>query len=375
MLPDSAVLSHLLGSLYAAAADPTGWDKFLQQLARRCNAQSAALVMHDKRWGLHTLARNWEVDPEGTRLYQEHYGAVDVWAERAAGIPMQKWTGTSEQLCPATKFSHSEYYNDFLRPLSIEHAAFSLLERTSNREAIVGIYRSPRQKEFQASELDLLRFLAPHIRRAFSLHLHIADLKGRSGGMEAALDAIRMGVMLLDARGEILAMNRSATSITAQGNGLIVTREGLRAESRFESARLVKAIREAVTTSEGKGLNAAGSILVSRRKGASLQVLITPSGDSPIDVARRVCAIIFINDPEQRVRTPNNILRALFGLTPAECRVAFLIGDGRSPREVAQMLGISMNTLKSHTASVYAKTSTSRQSQLVRLLSTLPVES
>ena len=100
MLPDSTVLSSLLGSLYEAAADPTLWAPFLRQLAHHSQASSAALVMHDNPSGVHTVARNWEVDPEGTRLYQEHYGALDIWAKQAAGLSMQKWVGTSEQLCP-----------------------------------------------------------------------------------------------------------------------------------------------------------------------------------------------------------------------------------------------------------------------------------
>jgi DNA-binding CsgD family transcriptional regulator len=42
--------------------------------------------------------------------------------------------------------------------------------------------------------------------------------------------------------------------------------------------------------------------------------------------------------------------------------------DGRSPTEIAGMLNLSKNTLKSQLASIYGKTGTSRQSQLVRLL-------
>jgi DNA-binding CsgD family transcriptional regulator len=53
---------------------------------------------------------------------------------------------------------------------------------------------------------------------------------------------------------------------------------------------------------------------------------------------------------------PQDILRTLFGLTPAECRVALLLADGRIPREIAQTVGVSFETVRSQIKSVFAKT-------------------
>ncbi|MGA7905952.1 MAG: helix-turn-helix transcriptional regulator [Candidatus Sulfotelmatobacter sp.] len=49
-------------------------------------------------------------------------------------------------------------------------------------------------------------------------------------------------------------------------------------------------------------------------------------------------------------------------------RSAMLLADGHPPAKIAEMLGVSRNTLKSQLTSIYGKTGTSRQSQLVRLL-------
>jgi DNA-binding CsgD family transcriptional regulator len=372
MLPDSTVLSTLLGSLYEAAADPTLWDSFLRQLAHYSHAGSAALVMHDNPSGVHTVARNWEVDPEGTRLYQEHYGALDIWAMRAAGLSLQSWVGTSEQLCPFGEFSRSEYYNDFLQSLGIDHAAFALLRRASYGDAVLGIYRSQRRGEFGESELDLLRFLMPHVQRAFSLHLQISDLKARTGGITAALDMLPTGVLLVGARGEIVVMNQAASAILAKRDGLIATTTGLRAQCVSESNQLERLIRQGVNASAGKQLSPAGALLISRGQQPPLQLLICPTRHFPVDLANAACAVVFVTDPAQNERPAHDILCALFGLTPAEARVAMMLGDGNSPREIGQRLGVSSNTIKSQLASIYGKTGTSRQAQLVRLLMKLP---
>jgi len=88
-----------------------------------------------------------------------------------------------------------------------------------------------------------------------------------------------------------------------------------------------------------------------------------------------VHAVVFVSDPSQKVRPPAVILRALFGLTPAESRLALLLCDGHTPRQIADLIGVSTNTLKTQLTSIYRKTGTSRQSQLVRLLgSVMPIE-
>ena len=49
-----------------------------------------------------------------------------------------------------------------------------------------------------------------------------------------------------------------------------------------------------------------------------------------------------------------------------------LLADGHSLTAITEMIGVSRNTVKSQLSSIYGKTGTSRQAQLVRLLLQLP---
>jgi DNA-binding CsgD family transcriptional regulator len=60
-------------------------------------------------------------------------------------------------------------------------------------------------------------------------------------------------------------------------------------------------------------------------------------------------------------------LQRLFGLTAAEARVLALLLDDCRPREIADELSISITTVRSHLQSLFAKTGTRRQSELVAL--------
>jgi DNA-binding CsgD family transcriptional regulator len=57
-------------------------------------------------------------------------------------------------------------------------------------------------------------------------------------------------------------------------------------------------------------------------------------------------------------------LQQTLGLTPAEARVAFLICRGGRPKNIADLLSVSVNTVKSHLAHVLSKTGCSNQAAL-----------
>jgi DNA-binding CsgD family transcriptional regulator len=63
-----------------------------------------------------------------------------------------------------------------------------------------------------------------------------------------------------------------------------------------------------------------------------------------------------------------HILDASFGLTPAEARVALGIARGETLASVAEAHGIAVTTAKTHLQSIFIKTGTHRQAELVALL-------
>jgi PAS domain S-box-containing protein len=66
-----------------------------------------------------------------------------------------------------------------------------------------------------------------------------------------------------------------------------------------------------------------------------------------------------------------DLVQSLFGLAPAEARVATLIGSGLSPRQTAEKLGISVGNVRTTLQHVFTKVGVSRQSELAVLLTKL----
>ncbi|NEH53790.1 helix-turn-helix transcriptional regulator, partial [Rhizobium leguminosarum] len=83
--------------------------------------------------------------------------------------------------------------------------------------------------------------------------------------------------------------------------------------------------------------------------------------------------LIHIVDPEAKTRRQAQQLQHIFGLTEAETRVAALIGSGMNLPEIARVLGISSNTVKTHTGRCFGKTGVRSQAALARLIASIPI--
>src|SRR5262245_31866110 len=65
---------------------------------------------------------------------------------------------------------------------------------------------------------------------------------------------------------------------------------------------------------------------------------------------------------------PIDLLRCRFGLTPAEARLALQLVAGETLRSAAAKLGISYETVRTHLKTIFNKTGTCRQAELVVVL-------
>jgi DNA-binding CsgD family transcriptional regulator len=210
--------------------------------------------------------------------------------------------------------------------------------------------------------------MKPILKRAFCRQSQPTASPSPRVSLESIFESLILGVILLSSKGHVTTMNPAAKRILAGNRGLFVDRFGLRAEQAAESKRLEQLIASAtahLTIADGE---TGGCVTISRKDSSPLQVVVSRLRGLDIDETHPIRAIVFICDTTSHTRPTRETLMAHFGLTPAEYRVAMLLADGHGPNEIAQMLGVSRNTLKSQLSSIFRKTDTSRQAQLVRLL-------
>jgi len=223
-----------------------------------------------------------------------------------------------------------------------------------------------RKGNFDATETRLFAALIPRLQRAVQLQLRLAGLDGLPPGSAEILNRLLHGVVLVDGEARVIFANQAAESILRAGRGLSVRHDGLRAEIPGETRRLRRLIAQCAASGSSLG-GTEGRLRLSCEHRMPLTVFVAPhySRFGWIDVVRPR-AILFITDPEATVAARRQWLREDFGLTSAEAAAEIVKADGL--RLVAGRLGVSLETVRTHLAHVFAKTGTRRQAELVRLI-------
>jgi DNA-binding CsgD family transcriptional regulator len=92
----------------------------------------------------------------------------------------------------------------------------------------------------------------------------------------------------------------------------------------------------------------------------------------PVAVSHGHAALLTFYHPDSPPIVDPDLLASAFDLTPAECRVACHIAEGRTPKEIASQTGVQHDTVRKQLQAIYQKTATNRQVDLIRLLLNLP---
>lgn len=82
--------------------------------------------------------------------------------------------------------------------------------------------------------------------------------------------------------------------------------------------------------------------------------------------------LVFIDDPTMEPLSRVDTLRLLFKLSPTEIRLTEFLTSGIDLAMAAERLRMSIGTARFHFKSVFKKTGARRQSDLIRLVLSLP---
>ena len=221
---------------------------------------------------------------------------------------------------------------------------------------------------------DYIAGLIPHLRNAFLTRRRLMALESRVLDLENALDQLKTALVLVDGTGKCLMVNRAAQQICDKREGLFIRGRNLAARNGRENSCLQKIIAKAISAGMGKTPAHGGALLVSRDQRRPLQVMAAPFTSDRTGAPKEAVAIVFIADPDMPSCLASEVLRELYGLTPAETSLAMSLFEGNSLSEAADRIGVGRETVRTQVKSVLQKTGTQRQSELIRLLSALPAK-
>jgi len=370
MFSDAVVLD-LIGLIYDAAGKSEVWPTFLEKMCNLISAHSANIGYLDPQSVGSELAYVFGMNSSDVQLYNTNYSYDNVWTDRA---PKEYWTpsfvGLSHHICSDGEFEKSEFYCDFARPIGFYYGMTAVVLSEGSRLSSLSIVREKSKGPFEPEEALLVKRLVPHLQRAMALHQRIGRVEATGQSVVDLFDLLPTGLGLADQQGRICMLNRRARSIIDQSDGLTIRQGQLYASLSGETKHLHTLLRRAGSTGAGNDLHPGGVMTISR---PSLRrpfgILVSPLRPSSAWLGReQPRAAIFITDPETETERQDQVLARLFGLTPAEARLADALMHGKSLREAAEQFGVTRNTVHSQLQKIFEKTGTNRQSELLRLI-------
>lgn len=191
-----------------------------------------------------------------------------------------------------------------------------------------------------------------------------------------ALDTLNLAVLATSASGQLLFANRPAQQILRTRDGLQLTPQGALETSRPTGRASLLEMIAAVGLHAPSETSVPDSplLIVKRPMGRRpLTLVIQALHTSPPSVDPAAASVVvFAADPDRRLGAAEAALRQLHGITSREARLAGLLMEGHTLEDCCQDLSIQTSTARMHLGSLFSKTGTQRQSQLVaHLLSSL----
>jgi DNA-binding CsgD family transcriptional regulator len=359
---DDALL-QLVNHIYEGAVRPAEWQAIVAHMAAFFQTERAALFstfVGPSRGGLGVLHG---VPAAALRRWGDEYLATDdIWAQAAirkgafrAGLVFR-----DTDLVPEAEFAASRIYRELLQHVGIGRMCTGVIFDGSGdvQPMTCGIYRPLCEPPFPDETRAAMTALLPHFSRALGVMYRLRDEEFNLAVTLAALDRVAGGVALFDERGAARHLNREAERILNLGDGLTrrILEDGARAAIEADPLRAP---------------HFSASEHVARPSGRPPFVLQFAPLPPANDFSHEVRAICFLTDPEAEARLDVTLLQQLYGITPAEARLAERLCAGDTLAGAAARCAITEATAKTQLARLFEKTGTGRQADLLRLLVSL----
>jgi DNA-binding CsgD family transcriptional regulator len=367
----TGAFDDIIPDLYDALLQPQAWPGVLSRVADAAGASLVHFMFAGARGGLLMSEMSPPIRPGTNELYRDYYGAIDPRRKLAQGLPVGKFL-LCHRVFDEDFVRADEFYNDYLIPAGIRYLAGVRVFRSEEHDAMFGFFKNVGSDPFDDREVRTLQTLLPHLRRVAQVQHRLIALEAGSSPLAGALDRLASGLVIVDQSFRVRFVNRIAEDLLRAGDGLLLRNRRLLASDADASRRLDRLIAEAAQCAAGGDPHQGGGGLAVRRPSGQRPLLLVVAPLPAFSAGRlwraEPAVAVFITDPEARPQVPAQRFAELFGLTPAEARLAAWLAAGDSLTEAADTFGLSKYTLRAQLRMLMDKTGTNRQAALVRLL-------
>lgn len=363
---------ELINFLYQAVDEPAAMDEFARHFATSYDTPFGILTVRSKADFQVLDVTEWGFGKAGLEAYMGYYYQHDVLTIGLMQLPHSKFY-PHQKSYDDDDFLKTELYNDFAVPMELRYAVGAIFPIPHSAHCFhFGVCRRPNQDPYGPQLVAKLDQLVPHLQQFLYLRSRFGELTARASLMEQTLSRLKLAVFICDEHLNILHQTDQAEDIVQSRSEVTARNKVLGFQNSKKNSELSRLVRNAVGASRGED-QPPGGVLRIDDGGGLLEVVITPIRYAPpgevFNSSAPSAAVFMRNAATPRVIAPD-ALSILYDLSPSEADIAVRMNQGLSLMQIANIRRVSVQTVRSQIKTLYQKTGTSRQADLVALVGT-----
>lgn len=349
-------VSTLIKRIYCAGQDANEWDQVADQVLAYTGAHAGLTTLVDLNNCEYNSTKFLGRDDSRIARASEEYPHIyrtDPSLQWATRNPTARFCDSSRTV-PADEYLTHPFMKWNRDRVGSTHWYVGYTPPEEQLSYSLSVHFPAEQGAASAHSLRLFRMLFDHLDCAMRLTRRPFNPESNRP------------LLLLDSGGNVQQLSNGAMRVLAAPDGLTIQNGRLCAASAAEQGTLDRALARAASAASSG--TASVAVKISRPSGQRSWILtVRPMLSSYGPFGTVKCELLVqVHDGAPQIGCLQ-LLQSLFDLTGRELQVVRLLADGHSVESLASHMNISPNTARTHLRSIFAKTDTSRQSELLQL--------
>jgi DNA-binding CsgD family transcriptional regulator len=361
-------LLRVISVIYSVPGSAENWPVALAQLGQLVGAEGIAYLLFNYETLQPELNHQFGYPDEVTKRYIEIGASQDIRVKHIDNLVPGKVFREFEYVPDRAAYDANEWIQYQLKSLGLYWCMSAHISTHRLWADYISVNRLQSRGPHTDEEKACLQALLPHLARAGELHRTVSGLQNRYGAVLSVLDRLLVGLVILDENGRVVVANSTARA-SCDASGALRLEGRLRAVQVPKDDQLQGLIQRTGMTAIARDQSDGGQIVVEKRdRSGSLLLEVMPLRDDGLPDRDNIKGTaVFIIDSAAPFKISSAALAKIFLLTPTEEAIADSLLNGAGLRQIAEERGNSVETVRSHLKSIFSKTGSSSQLELLRL--------
>ncbi|WP_372378218.1 helix-turn-helix transcriptional regulator [Vibrio natriegens] len=352
---------ELIDDIYSAASDPVQWIPMAEKIQSSVGGHSVNFCLEDTRKPEFRNIYSNGVSLSDIELYEKKYIGRDNFTEIYETIPASSailtqnvWDSTTLYQC----FPYEEFYKN------LGYAFFNccLFYKDEEKRGWLSVVRSENDSVFTITDLEMMKCLTPHLKRAFLINMHLFDSKIAQQMCLDALEHLSAGVIFLSSNGQLVHSNSKAQKYLRNMNNM---KQNFRVILPDNSANI--ALQKTISETLYSNKILLGRFIPFKEDDHQNMVICLPwrMNEQSYDwLNHQVGCLLFILPSSRTFGSPDRLMEA-FDVSRAESHVLSGIVNGLSTKQLANKLCVSEATVRFHIKNLLRVFSSNNQVEML----------